>query len=140
MIIVFALDDSYVIDNAYHNDKKTFGVGYFYKESFGSYPKAGRNEDLFITAHGNEYVIGNLNDDVSISAEELAKHIYKNFLPGGFQGNIYIFSCDSAPKYHKNFKNAFLKLNKGYEGKVFGCQKKVSYPIYHPNHIDWKQA
>lgn len=138
MIIVFALDDKYVVENAYNHDKKIFGIGYFYRKNH-SYFKAGKTENIFITAHGNDLEIGNINNKVSLNAEKLAKIIHNDFLPTEYSGNIYIFTCNSAPIYNSDFAEELGKLRK-YSGTIYGCEEKVSYPIYKPGNSKWEPA
>lgn len=140
MILVFALDDSRVVNNAYSHNQNTYGISYCYNKKLSNYPRAKQHEPVFVTAHGNDDEIGNMDDSLSLTPGALASKLHNLFLPGNYQGDIYLFTCNSAPKYHKAFRKALVQLQSGYKGKVYGCDKKVWYPIYVPGDNDWKIA
>jgi hypothetical protein len=137
MILCFSQDDMKVVDKAYGEQKATFGIAYCYLKDheFGGFLK--RDENLFVTAHGNEDEIGNKGEGLSLTPAQLAKVLTAHVLPGSYAGSIYVSACDTAPKYVNGLLQA---LGSGYANRIYGCVGDVELAIKPPGDSMWKKA
>jgi len=140
MILVVNLEDADILKDAYKFDKypkETFGVAVCYVPKL-DYSRIERQEDLFITAHGNKNEIGDKSlDGLGVSAGELAAFLHQKLLPGNYQGRIFLSTCDSAPKYSKALYLALLEAHP--DVSVFGMTGSV-YGIGAPDDKKWIKA
>ena len=140
MILCFSQDDFKIVEEAYKKNKypkDIFGIPYCYLKDHSLSGLLSKNENLFITAHGNNQEIGNKNEGLSFNASQLATFI-KSIIPGGFTGSIYVSACDTAPVYSTNLKNALHGSN--INVPVYGCRGAINLDIAAPGNAMWVRA
>lgn len=143
MILVFVVKDIDIMEAGYNDanyNQQTFGIAYaWYAEAEGTFPKLGKNEDLFITAHGNAREIGDEGPTLSLAPKKVADTI-KVILPAGYTGRIYLSVCNSYP-FAQQVKNVLqTSVHQVQNFQVYGVQKAIGYRIEGPNHQDWRAA
>ena len=134
MIMCFSQDDLSVVEKAYAQQTAIFGTAHCYLKDHGFGGFLGKNENLFITAHGNEDEIGNEGAGLSLTPSQLAKVLTSHVLPGGYTGSIYVSACDSSPKYAHGLLEA---LGAAYHGRIYGCVGKIELAIQPPKNSMW---
>lgn len=138
MILCMTTDDMGIVQDAYARyDENVFGIPYCYLNAHSYTGFLGNNENLFISAHGNDMEIGNEQGDPSYTPQKLARVLTNYVLAGNYAGKIFISACGSAPIYVNNLRAA---LGDGYEGRVFGMYGDVDYRIAAPNSGEWVVA
>ncbi len=137
MILCFSQDDLEVVEKAYGQQTKTYGTAYCYLKDHSYNQFLGQQENLFITAHGNEDEIGNQGAGFALTPEQLAAVLSKSVLPGKYQGSIYVSACDTSPKY----VTGLLKHMGGdYKGRIYGCVGDVDLVIEPSGNNMWVMA
>jgi hypothetical protein len=137
MILCFSQDDFKVVSKAYGQQTDTFGTAYCYlkNHSYGGF--LGRNENLFITAHGNEDEIGNKGAGFDFTPQKLSEVLKADVLPGSYAGSIYVSACDTSPKY---VKNLLAEMGGDYAGRIYGCVGAIELAIKPPGDGMWVKA
>ncbi|HSV55331.1 MAG TPA: hypothetical protein VLJ57_24625 [Burkholderiaceae bacterium] len=123
-------DDFGIVEEAYSGyDSATFGIPYCYlpEHSYGG--MLGNNENLFISAHGNNREIGNENGPKGYTPQQLKQILVDYVFPGNYGGRVYVSACGSAPVYVNNLLRAF---GAAYNGRIFGIFGDVDYAIDPP--------
>ncbi|MCP4162122.1 MAG: hypothetical protein GY760_18775 [Deltaproteobacteria bacterium] len=134
MIITFVKESYDIVESALRDEMNhDFGVLFCYDKKFGAYPKADDDEDIYITAHGNDNEIGD-ERGFGLTAEKLAKELKTNFLGGYWNGRVYLSCCDSAPTFSRNLKQALGR------GSVFGVIGGINYDIMFSGNPNWVRA
>jgi hypothetical protein len=134
MILCFSNDDLEVVNKAYGQQTRICGTAYCYLKdhSYSAYLK--QDENLFITAHGNEDEIGNHGAGFDFTPQQLAAVLTKNVFPGKYTGSIYVSACDSSPKYVKGLLG---QLGEDFTNRIYGAVGKIELAIQPPNNNMW---
>lgn len=135
MILCMTTDDMGIVEDAYMGyDLGTFGIPYCYLPRHGYGLMLPNNENLFISAHGNDDEIGNARGAPSYTPAQL-RQVLKNYvLPGSYRGAIFVSACGSAPRYVNGLLAAF---GPAYGGRIFGMFGDVDYQIEAPGVPPW---
>ncbi|ACU71566.1 conserved hypothetical protein [Catenulispora acidiphila DSM 44928] len=114
-------------------------------------PPLGINEDLYVIAHGvaegsdGKPVIGDQGDSLTLDAPTFWENV-KPIFPDGYQGDVYIFACESAdpgPGLDFSFAEGFAVYVKGDRSvhcRVFGGSGEVGGMIPLPSDPMWIEA
>jgi hypothetical protein len=138
MIITFCQDDWQLVALAYRQgeiQEDIFGIPYCYLPEAPNLPNAEIDENIFVSAHGNAYEIGNRGKGLGLSPYKLADYLYDWIFPKGYKGGVYISACDSAPQYVNNMKEFFVGQNLAVD--VYGMIGSIPKLIARPDNDDW---
>ena len=153
MIISVCLDDSSTLKNARKAANKYPNV---FGTSFQAYDQPinnlGKNENLFIFAHGTdddaeagEPVIGDMAEDFYVSGSDFWANIEPIF-PKGYSGSIYIWACYSADandrlgKSFTDFLKSTIENALGTDIEVYGQHGEVDANVRLPGDKSWIAA
>lgn len=138
MILCMTSDDIGIVNDAYAGyDQNVFGIPYCYLPRHSYRGLLGQDEDLFISAHGNDDEIGNAAGQPAYTPQQLAAALNNDVLPGNYRGRIFVSACGSAPVYVNGLLAA---LGDAYRGRVFGMYGDIDYTIAAPGARDWVAA
>jgi hypothetical protein len=138
MILCMTTNDMRIVNDAYKGyDSNVFGRPYCYLPDHNYRGMLNNDEDLFISAHGNNIAIGNKGDDLSLTPAQLKTVLDTDFLPGRYSGRLYISACGSAPVYVNKLRAAF---GGAYNNRVFGMFGRVPLLIDPPTSTNWVTA
>ncbi len=138
MILCFTSDDSNILNDAYSSyDKKVFGIPYCYLKNHNYRGLLEQNENLFISAHGNDHEIGNEQGNPSYTPKQLANVLVNYVLPGKYTGSIYVSACGSAPMYVNSLLDA---LGANFAERIYGMYGDIDYDIKPPSNQSWLSA
>ncbi|MBL1076777.1 hypothetical protein JK358_20480 [Nocardia sp. 2] len=138
MIVVFVKNDIDVLDSGYKDahDSSVFGIPYAYVKSLWPAARLEKKENLFITAHGNKKLIGDVGPTLELDAGTLAG-IIKQIIPSGYTGDIYMSTCNSF-EYAKALKKALGVVTSGSD--FYGTKKSIDYKIEGPDGSNWHRV
>ncbi len=149
MIIAVCTDDPMVDGIARTAATSNHAIfGDWYKVFDDNIPDLGKDEDLFIVAHGaalgdeGQPVIGSKSNAFYLTARDLNSNLH--IFPSGFSGGVFVYACLSAVKgatglsfvetYLKIIGPSFPNLTAwGQTGKPFG-------PLPAPQDPSWQRA
>lgn len=138
MILCMTTDDIGIVEEAYSGyDQNVFGIPYCYLPRHDYVGLLEQNENLFISAHGNDAEIGNEEGQPAYTPQQLAAVLSRYVLPQDYRGRLYISACGSAPVYVNSLR---ATLGAGYRGRVFGMYGDTDYSIAAPGVPPWVAA
>ncbi|HYE75899.1 MAG TPA: hypothetical protein VEF04_21320 [Blastocatellia bacterium] len=149
MIIIVCTDDpklEVIAKGSSESNPEVYGK---YYKVFGTIPKLGKHENLFIIAHGaykgddRNPVIGDKRQAFYVNAVELYLNI-KRIFPVEYDGNVYVDACESADHDEETFSFIEALLTQiqvdHSDTDVYGRNGTASGLIPLPNARGWVKA
>ena len=150
MIIIICTDDSKLEKIAKQSAQQNPAIfGSIYRAFTDKLPTLGKNEHLFIIAHGayagdeGNPIIGDEREGFYVNGIELWKNL-KGIFPKNYLANVYIDACESADHKSGTFSFAevfFSQINVDFhKTKVYGKKGASAGLIALPGDQTWIQA
>ncbi|MBZ6377819.1 hypothetical protein B5C34_02960 [Pacificimonas flava] len=149
MIIAVCTDDP-MIENvareASQSNHATFGD--WHRVFDDPLPDLGKDEDLFIVAHGaafgdeNQPVIGSEANDFYLTARDLNSNLH--IFPEGYSGGVYVSACESAAPGANglSFVQSYMRIiGPSFPNMTaWGHRQSLGGPLPPPGDSSWTQA